>query len=154
MIAVATVRTGRPADRPRLRAIQAAALAEPAPAVLAAALGEGPLVLVLEADEDDGHGEGTGGVVGYVIALNPAGPIAYVPELAVHPDHHRRGYGSTLLSALLDALAERGADAVRVTVRECDRGARAFYETVGFEQVDRAPDQFASTEGLVMERGL
>ena len=139
-----TVRPGRPADGPRLHAIQSAALAEPWPALLDLALEEGPTLRVVATDEP----------VGYAIALAvDAGP-AYVPELAVDPAAQGQGHGSRLLEDLCETLADRGVERVRLTAREVDGRARAFYAERGFAVVERVPDQFESGAGLVLEREL
>lgn len=137
-----TVRRGRPADLPRLRAIQSAALAEPWPEILAAA-GEGPLPLFVAVDERP---------VGYAVVVAPGG-AAYLPELAVAPDRQNEGHGSALLDAACAAVAA-DHDQLRLTVRAVDVRARRFYENRGFERRDRIPGHFESGDGLVLVRSL
>jgi ribosomal-protein-alanine N-acetyltransferase len=137
------VRPATADDRPRLRTIQRAALAEPWPELLETAI-EGPLPVLVVAEDEP---------LGYAIAVEGAGQI-YVPELAVDPDHQREGHGSALVEALCDRLGASGYDAVRLTVRAVDEDARAFYREQGFEVVDRVADHFESGDGLVMERSL
>lgn len=137
-----TVRRGRPADLPRLRAIQSAALAEPWPEILAAA-GEGPLPLFVAVDERP---------VGYAVVVAPGG-AAYLPELAVAPDRQNEGHGSALLDAACAAVAA-DHDQLRLTVRAVDDRARRFYENRGFERRDRIPGHFESGDGLVLVRSL
>lgn len=138
-----TVRAGEVADRPILRGIQAAALAEPWPAILDLAAGEGgPRLLVV----DDG------GPVGYAVAVTASHPDAYVPELAIHPDRQGAGLGSRLLEALLADLAEAGFERVRLTARADDEAVLAFYRGHGFAVVERVADHFDHGDGVVMER--
>jgi ribosomal-protein-alanine N-acetyltransferase len=137
------VRPATAEDLPRLRAIQRAALAEPWPELLDTAVA-GPLP-VLVAVED--------GPLGYAVVVAGAGQV-YVPEIAVDPERQREGIGSTLIEALCDRLRSEGYDAVRLTVREVDEDARAFYREHGFEVVDRVPDHFESGDGLVLARSL
>jgi len=135
------VRPGTPADRAALIRIQQATLAEPWPELLDTAL-SGPPPLFVADDEEP---------VGYAIAVS-ADERAYVPELAVHPDHQSEGHGSTLLSALFEEFADH--DEIRLTVRAVDERAQAFYRDHGFEQVDRIADHFESGDGLLFARPL
>jgi len=135
------IRRARPADLPVLRTIQRRALAEPWPGLLEAGV-DGPLSAVVV---------DVGQPVGYAIVV--AGTSAYLPELAVHPDHQNRGHGSALLSTLVDCLSHEHAE-LRVTVRVVDERARTFYERHGFERRDRISDHFESGDGLVLVREL
>jgi len=137
-----TVRPAEPTDRGALAEIQRRALAEPWPALLDTALtGPPPLYVV-----DDG------GPAGYAVVIPGTGAVAYVPELAVHPERQGEGLGSQLLDALCCAFA--GHDELRVTVRAVDTRALSFYADHGFERVETAPDQFESGDGIVLRRPL
>jgi len=138
-----TVRRGRPADHDRLQEIQRAALAEPWPELLATAI-EGPPPLYVVTD---------GEPVGYSVVVG-GGAVAELPEIAVHPARQREGHGSALLTAACRRLADDGTEALRLTVRAADDGARAFYAAHGFETIDRLPDHYRSGDGLVLERSL
>lgn len=89
-------------------------------------------------------------VIGYC-AVTPGDDRDYVEDgeqhlqsLYVHPDHWRRGAGSTLLDRVVELL-----DAPRLkteVLRENDRGI-AFYEAHGFEKTGErtiGPDQIAT----------
>jgi len=132
------IRPGRPADRARLRAIQAATLAEPAPELLAAGLEPGPPALLVAADGD---------IAGYALALD-GGDTAYLAELAVAPDRQGEGVGTVLLEAVDDRVT---AGRVRVTVRAGDP-VRSFYESRGFERVERLPGFFGDRDGVALVR--
>jgi ribosomal-protein-alanine N-acetyltransferase len=135
---VTRVRPGRPADLDALAPAQAA-LADPAPALLAGALThDGPAtVLVAVADRP----------VGYLLAV-PGPEAVYVPEIAVRPDRQREGHGSALLAALLG----RTDRTVCLTVAVENESARRFYERHGFEVRERVADRFESGDGLVLVR--
>lgn len=137
-----TVRSAEPADRDPLFEIQRRALAEPWPALLETALAGPPPLYVVEGD----------GPVGYAVVIPGTGAVAYVPELAVHPSHQGKGFGSSLLEALCGAFA--GHDELRVTVRAADTRARSFYDGHGFERVDTVPDHFQAGDGIVLRRPL
>lgn len=137
------IREGRPEDWPRLRLIQQVALDEPWPELLEAALDGPPLVLVIETDRP----------VGYALVV-PDEPVAYLAEFAVAPDHQGEGLGSALMDALLERLATRGVETVRLTARADDESVHAFYEGHGFGVVDRIPEHYEECDGLVFALGL
>ncbi|MFZ4246684.1 GNAT family N-acetyltransferase [Streptomyces griseoincarnatus] len=71
-----------------------------------------------------------------------------VPELAAWPAHlhidllpewQGRGYGRRLMRTLLAALAERGVPAVHLVMTAANEPARAFYDRMGFEEIEGVP---------------
>jgi len=149
------IRPARPADRPRLRAIQTVSLAEPWPDLLDTAVEGAGTVRVVTAGENarpgpDGDADQP---VGYAVAL-PQDGTAYLAEIAVAPGHRRQGHGSRLLTDLLARLSGEGFERVRLTVRVGDRGARAFYESHGFRVRSLLPHHYEREDGLVLVRSL
>lgn len=134
------IRRGRPADHERLRTIQQITLEHPWPALLETAL-EGPPPIYVITDDHP---------VGYVIAI--PGRTVYVPELAVHPDHQRRGHGTRLLEYLADTYRDR--DELRVTVQAENEPARRFYRQNGFATVDRLGEYYDGDDGLLLSRDI
>lgn len=55
-----------------------------------------------------------------------------VTLVAVHPQHRRRGLGTTVLEALLCAAAGRGATGATLEVDRANSAARALYARLGF----------------------
>jgi len=79
-----------------------------------------------------------GRLVGFATISWPEGPRASVREIAalyVEPTMMRRGVGSALLSAAIEAARSDGCAEVVLWVLEANAAARAFYERAGF-----APD--------------
>ncbi|MFD7712840.1 GNAT family N-acetyltransferase [Streptomyces sp. NPDC059785] len=71
-----------------------------------------------------------------------------VPEVAAYPAHlhidllpdwQGRGYGRALMRAFLGALGERGIPAVHLCMVTANTPARAFYDRLGFHEID-VPD--------------
>ncbi|MFC1420556.1 GNAT family N-acetyltransferase [Streptacidiphilus cavernicola] len=71
-----------------------------------------------------------------------------VPELAAYPahlhidllpEHQRSGHGRELMAAFLNALSERGVPAVHLGMLSSNTPARAFYDRLGFHEID-VPD--------------
>jgi ribosomal protein S18 acetylase RimI-like enzyme len=95
------------------------------------------VLLVAEAD---------GGVVGALLALferPPASPPEearrhlHVLSLAVRADWRRAGAGRALMRAAHARARAAGATDIGLHVWEFNRAARAFYEALGYETVER-----------------
>lgn len=137
------IRPAAPGDYPALRTIQQRALDEPWPEMLELGVDGPPLVLVAETSKP----------VGYALVVSGNG-VAYLAELAVAPSEQDQGYGSKLMTALLNRLESNGFDAVRLTARADDDRVLSFYEQFGFEVVDEVPDHYEDGDGVVMARTL
>ncbi len=71
-----------------------------------------------------------------------------VPEVAAYPAHlhidllpdwQGRGHGRALMRTFLDALRARGVPAVHLSMVTGNTAARAFYDRLGFHEID-VPD--------------
>jgi ribosomal protein S18 acetylase RimI-like enzyme len=60
----------------------------------------------------------------------------YLSRIEVHPSHQGRGFGSRLVSALIDEATGKGQDLV-LDVLTVNRRARALYERLGMTEVAR-----------------
>ena len=88
-------------------------------------------------------------VVGYVIAdtIDTHGAtVGHIKDLAVAPEHRRRGIGRTLLSRGLVTLAGSGADRVKLEVRRTNDAARSLYAAFGFERHHTVPSYYDDGE--------
>jgi ribosomal-protein-alanine N-acetyltransferase len=155
------VRHARAADLASLRAIQSTTLAESWPDLLELGVHGEPTLLVAEPDRPLGEGgrppvgAGIRDPVGYALAVTDEdGATGYLVELAVAPDFQGEGHGSELLATLVELYRTKGIDRLRVTVREVDEGARAFYRSHGFEQRSRLPDHYEDGDGFLLVREL
>jgi ribosomal protein S18 acetylase RimI-like enzyme len=92
---------------------------------VAAALGAGPRLL------RRGVLRGLRETASYPERAN-AGPDAELLSIAVAPDRGSRGVGRALARRVIDGLAERGADEVRVVVAADNERANRFYAHLGF----------------------
>ena len=86
-----------------------------------------PLSCWLVAEED-------GKVAGYV------GSQTVIDEsdmmnVAVHPDHRRKGIAEALVAELVEALKKRESRCLTLEVRASNEPAKALYNKLGFEQV-------------------
>jgi ribosomal-protein-alanine N-acetyltransferase len=136
------VRDARETDRSRIEHIQQSALDDPWEDLLAVAFQGPPLALVVTEDGADRP-------IGYAITLVDD-PDAYVAEFAIEAGHRRNGHGTALMRAILDRLRQHGFETVRLTTPVDDDRARSFYESLGFEVVDRLPEHYDDRPGLAL----
>ncbi len=58
---------------------------------------------------------------------------SFVYELAVVPDKRRQGYGRAIMQVAIDECRTRGVAAMSLNVFGHNTGARALYDSLGFE---------------------
>jgi ribosomal-protein-alanine N-acetyltransferase len=63
-------------------------------------------------------------------------------NMAVAPEHRRRGLGKRLLAACVTWLAEQGAAKVYLEVRRSNEAAIAMYVREGFERLGMRPNYY------------
>jgi len=101
----------------------------------------GSLALVTEE-----HGEIVGFLVGREVEQQ-----AEILNLAVSPQHRRRGHATSLLTAALQQFESRGVQSAYLEVRQSNIAAIAFYARHGFRSAGlrkayyRSPDEPALT---------
>ncbi len=67
---------------------------------------------------------------------------ADVMNVAVAPEHRRKGMGKSLMLALENALREKGVHSLTLEVRASNDPAIALYETLGYTQVGLRPNYY------------
>lgn len=82
-------------------------------------------------------------VVGYVGSQSVLGESDMM-NIAVHPDHRRKGIAEALVKALVAELSARGNHSLTLEVRASNAPAIALYEKLGFAQVGRRPNYYYS----------
>jgi ribosomal protein S18 acetylase RimI-like enzyme len=84
--------------------------------------------------------DATGAVVGYLWLGLPGQqrPQAWVYEIAVDAEFRRRGHGRALMLAAEDVLRERGVTSLGLNVFGHNPGARALYDSLGYETMSVA----------------
>ena len=83
-----------------------------------------------------------GSVVGYIGSQTSWGETDMM-NVAVHPDHRRKGIGRLLTQALCDALKENGSHCITLEVRVSNEPAKTLYESMGFVPVGRRPRYYS-----------
>ncbi|WP_419236322.1 ribosomal protein S18-alanine N-acetyltransferase [Serratia fonticola] len=68
-------------------------------------------------------------------------------NIAIHPSWQRRGFGRTLLTAVIEQLAARGVVTLWLEVRASNRGAIALYEDLGFNEVTVRRNYYPAASG-------
>ena len=86
-----------------------------------------PLSLWLVAEED-------GIVLGHVGSQTVMDETDMM-NIAVHPDHRRKGVANRLITELIDGLKKRGSCMLTLEVRASNHGAIALYTAYGFQQI-------------------
>ena len=114
---------------------------EPAPPAdqLAARLGdlaEGGQVIVLVARAQETHVPVGVAVVRVQPSLWSDAQEAYLAELYVVPGRRGQGHGRELITEVLRAARERGADYAFLVTSEEDRLAQRLYEAAGFRRTE------------------
>ena len=92
------------------------------------------LALWLVAVEDDS-------VIGYVGSQTVLG-WTDIMNVAVHPDHRRRGVAEALIRALMERLKQMKCECLTLEVRVSNAGAIALYEKLGFTEVGRRKNYY------------
>ncbi|WP_166741689.1 GNAT family N-acetyltransferase [Cumulibacter soli] len=134
----AVVRPADPSDLPFLQAIEAAADQLFAPLMPISHWGTPPT------------GEQRAAQGGFILVVgDPVVGFAHVLErdgrfhfeqLAVHPDHLRRGLGTALTYAVCEAIEARGGTGISLMTFADVPWNAPFYERLGFEVLDPAPE--------------
>lgn len=75
------------------------------------------------------------GVVQPAHAFAPERRFALIDQIAVSPDARRRGVGRRLMEAAAERATARGLGELQLDVRAHNAQARAFYEGLGFAEV-------------------
>ena len=96
-----------------------------------------------------------GVVVGYVGSQTVL-DASDMMNLAVSPDHRRKGIGQALVNALVEHLRQNKVIALLLEVRVSNAPAIALYESLGFEQVGRRPKYYHNPreDALIMRKEL
>ncbi len=93
-----------------------------------------------------------GTVVGYIIAWKIYDEV-HILNLAVHPEHRRKGIGRGLLSDCLRHFSNKGIKSAILEVRIRNKNAINLYETAGFRSIGLRRKYYSDTgeDALVMK---
>ena len=92
-------------------------------------------------------------VIGYVGSQTVLG-WSDMMNVAVHPDHRRKGVGERLVTALEEALKEKESTCLTLEVRVSNAPARTLYEKLGFSEVGRRKNYYRDPkeDALIMRK--
>lgn len=93
--------------------------------------------------------EEDGNVVGYVGMWNISGE-GNINNVAVLPEHRRKGYGKLLLSHLISYAKEHNLSFLTLEVRVSNEGAIHLYESCGFIAVGRRKKYYDNREDAIL----
>lgn len=96
------------------------------------------------------------GIVAGYVGSQTVLDAADMMNLAVSPDHRRKGIGQALVNALVEHLRQNKVIALLLEVRVSNTPAIALYESLGFEQVGRRPKYYHNPreDALIMRKEL
>lgn len=96
-----------------------------------------------------------GEVVGYVGSQSVLDQ-ADMMNIAVHPDHRRKGIGRLLVERLCDELRGRDIAALLLEVRASNEPAKVMYENLGFAVVGVRPNYYRNPkeDAFIMRKQL
>lgn len=96
-----------------------------------------------------------GEVVGYIGSQSVLGESDMM-NVAVHPDHRRKGVAEALVLALAKDLKERDNVCLTLEVRVSNAPAIALYEKLGFTQVGCRPNYYRNPreDALILRKTL
>ena len=80
-------------------------------------------------------------VIGYVGSQTVLGWTDMM-NVAVHPEHRRKGIGQALIVRLMELLREKNCECLTLEVRASNLGAIALYEKLGFQEVGRRKNYY------------
>ena len=72
-----------------------------------------------------------------ILSAEHGGPVAWLEELYVAPDHRLGGIGSALIGAVVEGAREMGMVAVDLEVDASHTRVESLYRKHGFERLDR-----------------
>jgi ribosomal-protein-alanine N-acetyltransferase len=75
---------------------------------------------------------------------------AHITNLLVKPDHRRRGVGTRLMTALIEAALEMGAANLTLEVRSRNEDARSLYSHFGLAPVGVRQGYYGDDDALIM----
>lgn len=92
-------------------------------------------------------------VIGYVGSQTVIGETDMM-NIAVHPDHRRKGIGTALILELIDALKTRGSHSLMLEVRRSNSSAISVYKNLGFLEVGRRKNYYRNPkeDALIMRK--
>ena len=94
-------------------------------------------------------------VLGYVGSQSVL-DSADMMNIAVHPEHRRKGIAEALVAALTEALRSGGIQSLMLEVRASNAPAISLYEKLGFAMAGRRPNYYRNPreDALILRKEL
>ena len=94
-------------------------------------------------------------VLGYVGSQSVL-DSADMMNIAVHPEHRRKGIAEALIAALTEALRSGGIQSLMLEVRASNAPAISLYEKLGFAMAGRRPNYYRNPreDALILRKEL
>ncbi|MFD4814824.1 GNAT family N-acetyltransferase [Streptomyces sp. NPDC058418] len=85
---------------------------------------------------------------------DPDDPDPWIGLLMVHAHDQRAGYGSALARVVEDRFLAAGRTGIRLAVLETNQKALAFWDALGYVEIDRRPDTTRGRLCVVLRKAL
>ena len=96
-----------------------------------------------------------GGAIAAFAIMHFGDEVAHLNLLAVGPEHRRQGLGTRLMEWLTATAVEAGVFRINLELRTHNDAARAFYQSLGFDQLGVVQGYYQGREAaLRMSRRL
>lgn len=97
----------------------------------------------------------SGALCGYVVFFCIS-PECEILNIAVSPEHRRKGIADALVSLVCERSREKNCDTLMLEVRESNISARSLYEKHGFEVVGRRKAYYTnpSEDAILMDKKI
>ena len=138
------LRRMRPSDLPAVMELDAASLPRPWSEAIWRSELESPFGLYLVLEDGDE-------IVGQIGVRSVLDEL-HVTNVAVHPEHRRRGHARAMIRGALSAYPD--ARLVHLEVRPTNREARTLYGSLGFRETGRRPRYYGDEDALLMTLDL
>src|SRR5947209_6778049 len=76
--------------------------------------------------------------VAIIVSAEHCGPVAWLEELYVKPDHRHRGIGRALVTSVLERAQNTGIVAVELEIDAGHNRAISLYQRLGFRPLERS----------------
>ena len=138
------LRRMRESDLPAVMEIDAVSLPKPWSEAIWRSEIESPFGLYLVLEEGDR-------VIGQIGVRSVLDEL-HITNVAVRPEHRRRGYARAMIRGALSAYPDTRV--VHLEVRPTNRSARDLYRSLGFRETGRRPRYYGDEDALLMTLDL
>lgn len=76
------------------------------------------------------------GIIWFAVINRPIGPVAFIYDFAINPEHRRKGYAQQTLQALQPKVSQLGISKIELHVFAHNQAAIALYQKSGYAETN------------------